>query len=63
MADSRLDVLRAGVAGVLSQELPRPTLAVKSEEATELRLAGSAVIHAAIACQNPSPKGIDHMLL
>lgn len=58
-----LDVLRASITRILSQKLPCPTPTIKSKEATKLWLTGSAVIHIAVARQNPSTKSVDHVFL
>lgn len=57
----RLDILGSGVAGILPQKFPRLALAVKSKQATELGLTGSAVVHTAIAGQNSASKSVDHV--
>lgn len=59
---SGLDILGPSVTGILSQKFPRLALAVKSEQSAELRFAGSAVIHAAVAGQDSASKGVDHVL-
>lgn len=56
-----LDILGSGIAGILPQKFPRLALAVKSKQATELGLTGSAVVHTAIAGQNSASKGVDHV--
>lgn len=61
MSNSRLDVLGASITGVLSKKFPGLTLAVEGKQATELWLTGSAVIYAAITCQNSTTKGVDHV--
>lgn len=57
----RLDVLRPSITGVLSKKFPSLTLTVESEQPTELWFTGSAVIYAAITCQNSTTEGVDHM--
>lgn len=61
MSNSRLDVLRASITGVLPKKFPGLTLAVERKQTTELWFTSSAVIYAAITCQNSTTEGVDHM--
>lgn len=63
VSDPRLDVLRAGVTRVFSEQTPAASLTVIRVQPAELRFCRPAVIHAAITCQNPSPKRVDHVFL
>lgn len=61
VSNSRLDVLRASITGVLSEKFPGLALAVECKQPTELWFTGSAVIYTAITSQNPTTKGVNHM--
>lgn len=61
MSYPRLDVLGPSITGVFSEKFPGLTLAVESEQAAELRLTGSAVVHAAVTRQDSATESVDHV--